>query len=277
MKIEIAENSGTCFGVERAIKKSMDASKNNKSNLYIMGDIVHNPFVVKNLTDTGVKRVESIEEIPKGGSLIVRAHGEPNKTYEYCEKNNVEIIDCTCPFVKKAQNIAIELENQGHQVFIIGEPDHPEVKGILAQTKKGVVINSPNDVKRENSKFGKVGILSQTTQCRENFTKTVAKIVKYPKLVKIHNTICTATEERQRSAKKLAGKVELMIVIGGKNSSNTKRLYEICKIITKTRWIENAQGFDENWIKGVNHVGITAGASTPKEMIDELFKRLKDI
>ena len=281
MEIIVAENAGTCFGVERAIKKAFDSVENSSGNVYIMGEVVHNPYVVKKLSDAGVKQVRSLDEIRIGGktttNLIIRAHGEPKSVYDFCNENNIKIVDCTCPFVKNAQEKAIELEEEGHQVVIIGEPEHPEVKGIVARTKNGFVLSSPDEVEEKKVKFGKLGILAQTTQSLENFRQTVAKIVRYPKVIKVYNTICTATEERQRAAKRLAENVDLMIVIGGRNSSNTKRLFEICQGLAETKWIENTQEFDDKWLDGVNSVGITAGASTPKEMIDELFKKLKNI
>lgn len=275
MEVKIAENAGTCFGVENAIKKALEAVNNFKGEVYILGEIVHNPFVVEKLKKAGVREVEDVKEIPSGASLIIRAHGELKSVYDYCIEKDIEIIDCTCPFVKKAQNIASELEEEGHQVVIIGDPEHPEVRGILARTNSAFAVNSAEDVEERKVKYGKLGILSQTTQSHENFTNIVARIVRYPKIIKVYNTICTATEERQRAAKELANEVELMIVVGGKNSSNTKRLYELCLQFCKSKWIEEPEEIDSNWFEGTKKVGITGGASTPKEIIDSIAGELK--
>ncbi|MFW5991155.1 MAG: 4-hydroxy-3-methylbut-2-enyl diphosphate reductase, partial [Candidatus Nanoarchaeia archaeon] len=177
---------------------------------------------------------------------------------------------------KKAQSLAGRLEEEGYQVVIIGAPDHPEVRGIAGQTNNAKVIQNPEDVD-EKLKYGKVGVLSQTTQTQENFRETVAKIVSYPKIIKIHNTICTATEKRQKAAKKLAKEVELMIVIGGKNSSNTKKLYELCSNFVEAKWIADESELQGEWFSDVNKVGITAGASTPKEVIDKVKESIECI
>lgn len=276
MKIVVAENSGTCFGVSNAIDIAFRAAQNN-GNVYILGELVHNPHIVNKLSGEGVKQVNDVSELRDGDSLIIRAHGESKEVFDYCEENGISVIDCTCPFVKKAQNIATKLEEEGYQVVIIGNPDHPEVRGIVAQTSNAKVIQTPEDVEKQKVKYGKLGILSQTTQTIENFSETVAKIVTYPKIIKIYNTICTATEERQIAAKNLANKVDLMIVIGGKNSSNTRKLYELCNNIVKTHWIEDAKELENSWFEKVQSIGITAGASTPKEVIDKVKEKISNL
>ncbi|MFW6383481.1 MAG: 4-hydroxy-3-methylbut-2-enyl diphosphate reductase, partial [Nanoarchaeota archaeon] len=164
MEVKIATNAGTCFGVENAIKKALDAVNNCKESVYILGEIVHNPIVVKKLKDSGVKEINDIKNIKEEAKLIIRAHGEPKSVYDYCNEKNIGIIDCTCPFVKKAQQIASNLEKEGHQVVIIGDPEHPEVRGILARTNSAFAVNCPEDVEKRKIKYGKLGILSQTTQ-----------------------------------------------------------------------------------------------------------------
>ena len=273
MIVKIAKNAGTCFGVDNAIKIAFRAAKSN-GNVYIMGELVHNPYVVEKLRNSGVKQIDDISELNDGDSLIIRAHGESKEVYEHCKKHGISVIDCTCPFVKKAQNIAVQLEEEGYRVIIIGDPEHPEVRGIVAQTKNAKVIHTPQDVDKEKVKFGKLGILSQTTQTIENFSETVAKIVSHPKIIKIYNTICTATEERQRAAKALSEEVELMIVIGGKNSANTKKLYELCRQRVKTKWVADETEIERQWFEKINSVGITAGASTPNEVIEKVRKNI---
>ncbi|MGM5482043.1 MAG: 4-hydroxy-3-methylbut-2-enyl diphosphate reductase [Nanobdellota archaeon] len=273
MEVKVAENAGTCFGVANAIKIAFNAAKEYE-NIYITGELVHNPYVVEKLKKSGVKNINDIKKLKRGDNLIIRAHGESREVYDICEKKGINIIDCTCPFVKKAQSIATLLESKDYKVIIIGDPEHPEVRGIVAQTKDASVIQSPEEVDKKNSKFGKVGILSQTTQTITNFSETVAKIVSLPKIIKVYNTICTATEERQNSAKKLAKRVDKMIVIGGKNSANTKKLYEICNNIVDTAWVCDESEIIKDMIENKQKIGITAGASTPKEIIEKVKEKI---
>jgi 4-hydroxy-3-methylbut-2-en-1-yl diphosphate reductase len=278
MEIKIAKYAGTCFGVDNAIKKTFETIKeNNNKNIYIIGELVHNPFVVEKLSKEGLIKINNIQKLKKDDYLIIRAHGEQKKVYDYCNKNKINIIDCTCPFVLKAQKHAQELENKKYQVVIVGDSNHPEVRGIVAQTKNAIVISNPKDAINKIKKNGKIGILSQTTQTRDNFSETIASIISYGKTIKIYNTICDATEKRQFSAKKLAKNVDLMIIIGGKNSSNTEKLYNICSKIVKSYWINSENELKKEWFININKVGITAGASTPKELINKIHKKIKTI
>lgn len=277
-KIIIADHAGTCFGVDNAIKIAFEATKrSNGDNLYILGELVHNPYIVKKLEESGVEMIDDYEELKDSDSVIIRAHGERKKVYDYCKKKNIRITDCTCPFVKRAQDFAMDLEEKGYQVVIIGDPEHPEVRGIVAHTDHAIVVSNPEDVKNKIKKFGKIGVLSQTTQTLENFRMTVAEIVNRGKKLKIHNTICDATEKRQNAAMELAKKVDTMIVIGGKNSSNTKKLYQLCKNITKSSLIVDETDLDKSMIQGHEIIGITAGASTPKEIIDKVKSKIESL
>jgi 4-hydroxy-3-methylbut-2-en-1-yl diphosphate reductase len=277
MKINIANYSGTCFGVENAIRNAFEAIKQcNGKNIYIIGELVHNPYLVKELEKKGLKKINDVKELKKEDNLIIRAHGERKEVYEYCKNNEINIIDCTCPFVLKAQKHAQNLEKEGYQVIIIGDKEHPEVRGIVAQTKNAIVIQNPEDTKGKVKKNGRIGILSQTTQTRSNFSETVAEIISYGKVLKIYNTICDATEKRQGSAKELAKESDLMIIIGGKNSSNTEKLYKICKKITDSIWIEDEKELNSEIFKNKLNIGITAGASTPKEIINNVLKKIEE-
>lgn len=277
-KIIIAEHAGTCFGVDNAIKIAFEAAKrSNGDKLHILGELVHNPYVVKKLEDVGVIMITDYNELKESDSVIIRAHGETKKVYDFCKKNDIKITDCTCPFVKRAQDFAIKLEEDGYQVMIIGDPEHPEVRGIVAHTENAIVVSNPEDVKNKIKKFGKIGVLSQTTQTLENFRMTVAEIVLHAKKLKIHNTICDATEKRQNAAMKLAREVDTMIIIGGRNSSNTKKLYLLCNDIVESSWIIDDSELTVDMVKGFDKIGITAGASTPNEIIDKVKNRIDSL
>jgi len=271
MQIKVAPHAGTCFGVNNAIKIAFSAAK-NKKNLYILGELVHNPQVVAELESLGVKAVDDVTQLKQGDNLIIRAHGEKKDTYEYCQKNNINVIDCTCPYVKRAQNIAQNLDLAGYKVVIVGESDHPEVKGIAAQASSPIIVSGKGQVL--DKALSKVGILAQTTKKRENFSEIVAELASQTKELKIYNTICGATTNRQDAAKKLCGEVDAIVVIGGRNSANTKRLYEICSECVKTYWISSPGELQAAWFNDYEKVGVTAGASTPLSAIEKTLRKL---
>jgi len=276
MKIIVAPHAGTCFGVNNAIKIAFEAADRYKA--HILGELVHNPQIVQKLADIGVKTILDIKDLNKGDNLIIRAHGEPKEVYEYCKKNQIQIIDCTCPFVKKAQNLAASLESEGYKVLLVGDEKHPEVRGIAAQTNDPIIVQSPNMLNRDDVKdHHKLGILSQTTQNKKNFREIIQNVLDLPSEIKIHNTICNATTNRQEAALKLSDDVDIMLVIGGKNSANTKRLFEICKEKIKTYWITDTKEIEKSWFNDYDTVGITAGASTPEEIIGRVKEHLDSL
>ncbi len=276
MDIKVAEHAGTCFGVSNAISIAFEAAKREK-RIFILGQLVHNPYVVFELENLGVSIVSDVSDLREGDNLIIRAHGEPKHVYHHCRKNGINIIDCTCPFVKRTQDLASELEGKGYQVVLVGDPDHPEVRGITAQAKNSIVVSKPEDIFNKIKKHQKVGILSQTTQKMQNFKDIVSSILDYQKEVKVHNTICNATSSRQGAALKLCREVDTMVVIGGKNSANTKRLYEICSEKVSTHWISGRDELNMDWFNNATRVGITAGASTPRAVINEVVTRIKGL
>jgi len=228
------------------------------------------------LSEQGVQAISNITDLKEADNLIIRAHGEPREVYDYCEKNKINIIDCTCPFVKRAQMLASQLNNSGYKVVLIGDKDHPEVRGIAAHADNPIIIPNEADYQKEEiKKHNKIGILSQTTQKRTNFQNIVAKIISDSKETKVFNTICHATLNRQTAALKLCDEVDLMLVIGGRNSANTKRLYEICKEKITTHWITEKSEIQKEWFEKIGTVGITAGASTPKEQIESVVSALE--
>ncbi|MFH1824000.1 MAG: 4-hydroxy-3-methylbut-2-enyl diphosphate reductase [Candidatus Firestonebacteria bacterium] len=287
MKVYLAENAGFCFGVKRAINLAGETAKNTKGKVCTFGPIIHNPQVVTEFKRKGIIAVEDVSRIKEGSSIIIRTHGvSPDKVKEF-KKKKLKIIDATCPFVKKAQKFAKQLTTEGYQVIVIGESEHPEVKGIRGFTQleksanrihnknKAIVIGSVCEVKKL-PKLQRIGIVVQTTQSPENFKNIVMCLLEKSNELKIFNTICDATKKRQNSSLKLTKKVDIIIVIGGYNSANTKHLAEVCEsTAVPTYHIESSLDLKKDWFKGKKRVGITAGASTPDWVINEVVKNLK--
>ncbi|MDO9464924.1 MAG: 4-hydroxy-3-methylbut-2-enyl diphosphate reductase [bacterium] len=278
MKIEVANHSGFCFGVKRAIKIVEQTLKKEK-NIYCMGPIIHNPQVVKNLTARGLKIVKDISII-KEGILVIPAHGLEPALIEEAYKKDLKIIDATCPLVKKAQKYAEQLKKDKYHIVIIGDKNHAETKGIVGfcGTNFQVVENKAEiDIKRlEREK--KIGIVSQTTQGIWNLREISLAMLPYSNELRIYNTICETTIRKQNAAKKLAKRSDIMIVIGGYNSANTKRLVEVSKETgVKTYHIETAQDINFIWLKDKEKIGISAGASTSPEIIKNVVSKIRDM
>jgi len=275
MEIKIAQPSGFCFGVKRSIDMVEKAVKDGKKNIQIFGPIVHNPQQIKVLEEKGIKMVNSIDEI-QPGTLFIRAHGISPQVYEELKKKNVEIIDATCPFVNVEQNYAKKLYEEGYQVIIIGEKNHPEALGAQGYAPGSLIIGSVEEAKNLKE-VPKIGAVVQTTLEPEEVAKIVAELFHKAKEVRVYNTICQSTKMRQPAAKQLAQEVDLMIVVGGKNSGNTRRLAEVSSRIKTTYHIETAAELKKEWFKGVKKVGISAGASTPDFIINEVVEAIKKI
>jgi len=278
MKILIAEHAGFCEGVERAFRIAIDNIQSGKP-VFMLGNLVHNKQVVERLNNFGVKTVASLSEIPKGsqGTLLISAHGVSPQIYEQAKILTLEIIDTTCPWVKKAQRIAKALADEGRTVVIVGDKGHPEIKGLVGWSyDRALVIGSEADLaKLSLPPETKVGILAQTTQAEERFAKVVVRLKSEVKDVKEYDTICDATAKRQRAALKVARQVELMLVIGDKMSANTCRLTELCaETGVETHQLETARELDLNWLRDKASVGITAGASTPEWVIREVVEKI---
>ncbi len=274
-KIKIAKSSGFCFGVKRAIELAEKVAEKN-GKVYTFGPLIHNPQEVKRLAAEGIKVVEDYSKI-KTGIIVLRTHGIEQEIHEKLSKRkNIKVIDATCPFVKRAQEIVKKLSGISDQIVIVGEKTHPEVIALVSYGKgRCVVVEDKKDVKKIK-KTPVIHIVSQTTQSPKQFASIVELIAKISK-VKIYNTICRATFDRQGSAEKLAKLVDIMIVIGGKNSGNTRRLYQICSQKVKTYHIENVEEIKKSWFNSSNKVGITAGASTPNWIIENIKRRIVDI
>lgn len=273
--IKTAEKSGFCFGVKRAILLA-EKTAGSKKKVYTLGPIIHNPQEVKRLEKQGIKALKDPKRV-KEGTIILRTHGIPLQLHnKIAENKKIKIIDATCPFVKRAQDIVKELSGKEGTIILVGEKVHPEVVALLSYCNgKCIVIENLKEAKRLKIQ-GNLSIVSQTTQTPQNFD-SIVKYLKKRYKVQVYNTICKATFDRQQSAEKLAKKVDLMIVVGGKNSGNTTRLYQICKDKTKTYHIETVEDIKESWFKNKKKIGITAGASTPDWIVEKVKERIKDI
>ncbi len=277
MKTILAPKAGFCFGVKRALDMAMKTARETEQNIYTLGPLIHNPQVVEDLSKKGIKVVKDISDIP-AGVIIVRSHGVGPEIFEKARERGLQIIDATCPFVKKAQELAKELNEQGYQVVVVGDKEHPEVTGIIGWTdQQGIVVETPEQAGKVQS-FDRIGIISQTTQPEENFQEITTVLQSKAGDVKAFNTICHATRDRQSAAVDLAKNVDLMIVIGGKNSANTQKLARLCaETGTPTRHIETAAELDKAWLEGNQTIGITAGASTPDWIIEEVKRYMEEV
>ncbi len=275
MKINIAKKAGFCFGVKRAIDITFNLAKEDNKGLYTYGPLIHNPQVVEELKLKGVKTVDDLTS-PDIRTIIIRTHGVSPEVYAETSKMGYNVIDATCPFVKKAQNFAQILNDEGYQVLIIGDKEHPEVQGLIGFAGGHAVVADNADQLPALKK--KVGIIVQTTQPFDTFKKIVLQVISTVREVKIYNTICDFTAQRVKETRELAKKVELMIIVGGKNSSNTNQLVKLSKdVCAKVYHVETAEEIREEWFQGVENVGITGGASTPQWIIDDAVKKIREI
>ena len=271
MSVRIAKNSGFCFGVKRAIKIALESAEENHE-IVTMGPLIHNPQMVEKLKEKRIISVDNISGI-KGRPTIIRSHGVGKKILEQLEKDGIEVINATCPYVSKTQEYAKKLSEENYQVIIMGDKDHPEVKALCSYVEGEFTIVA-NAKELPDKTFQKVGIISQTTRKFEDFQELVRAIVPKCHELRVINTICNATSIRQNSTLKLAKESDLMIVIGGKNSSNTKMLAKISENFVETYHIETKYEIDKMWFKDKKNIGITAGASTPDWIIVEVYNKI---
>ncbi|NLZ81638.1 MAG: 4-hydroxy-3-methylbut-2-enyl diphosphate reductase [Clostridiales bacterium] len=280
MDVKLAKSAGFCFGVERAVNTVYEQIQNGNIKIYTYGPIIHNDEVIKELAEKGVKVIKTEEELLalKEGTVIIRSHGVPKYVYDKIRENGLDLIDATCPYVKKIHKIAErESENQ-RKILIVGNEKHPEVEGIIGWSKSNsIVISSKEEAKELNLPMDeKLCIIVQTTFNYNNFQDIVEIISKKGYDIIVLNTICKATQERQLEAKEIAGQVDAMIVIGDKKSSNTQKLYEICKNECENNYyIQALVDLDLEALASMCSVGITAGASTPNNIIEEVHTNVR--
>ncbi len=279
-EVILAKSAGFCFGVRRAVDtvyKEIEKCKENGEPIYTFGPIIHNEQVVMDLENKGVTVVNSVGEFSllKKGTVIIRSHGVSKEIFDELTASGHNIIDCTCPFVKKIHRTVMEKGNEGYEIIIIGNDKHPEVEGIKGWcvTKNTVINNEDEAMNFETSENKKICVVSQTTFNYNKFNKLVEILGKKLYDIIVVNTICNATNERQLEAAQIAQSVDMMVVIGGKTSSNTQKLYEICKDkCDKTIYVQTAADLEIEKLLPSEKIGITAGASTPKNIIEEVQK-----
>jgi len=278
LRIEKASGIGFCFGVKRAIN-ILEKVARERGGVETLGAVVHNQPVLQRLAEIGVRVAKSVDDI-RGDTVAISSHGVSSQLEEEIKARHIDIINTTCPFVRRAQVAARRLAESGFFTIIYGDADHPEVKGILGWAKgKGVAMIDERFIARFGNLPRRLGVLSQTTQIPAHFTEFVKKLIDSALAkdseLRIIDTICHDIRQRQAAALELAGRVDLMLVIGGHTSANTHHLVELCSMATKTYLVETAEEIQLAWLQGQCDIGITAGASTDEQTINEVLARLK--
>lgn len=278
LKVIRAEHAGACYGVQRALDLTLKASAEGGS-VCTLGPLIHNPRVVDQLAQEGIGVADSVDDVDAEG-VVIRSHGVVPQVISDIEAHGLRVIDDTCPHVLRAQKAAAKLAREGRHVLVVGEAGHPEVEGISAHAIEAggtcTVVGSAADIPDDLE--GPVGVVVQTTQSREKFEEVLAALEGRGLDIAVKDTICFATVQRQRSAVDLAQQVDAMVVIGGRNSSNTTRLYEICaKYCAHAYHVEGSEEIDPAWFDGCETVGVSAGASTPDDQIDDVVRYLESL
>lgn len=277
MRVVRAAYAGACYGVQRALDLALKAVEDG-GRAYTLGPLIHNPQVVAQLAECGVRAVDSVEDVAGAGTVVIRSHGVTPEVKRSVAACGLPLVDATCPHVARAQRAAADLAEQGRHVVVVGEEGHPEVEGLVACAREAgapvSVVAGPDDL--PETLEGPVGVVVQTTQTREALDAVVAALEERGVRLLVKNTICFATRQRQEAAAALAGEVDAMVVIGGRNSSNTTRLADICAAAcSRTHHVESPDEIDPAWLAGCAVVGVTAGASTPEEQIEAVATLLE--
>jgi 4-hydroxy-3-methylbut-2-enyl diphosphate reductase len=275
MLVKKAKSYGFCFGVKRAVEIA-----ENSKNAVTLGPLIHNPLEIKRLAQNyNVNYVDSIDQIDENiKRVIVRTHGIPKKELEKLKNKKVEIIDATCPFVKKPQEIVEEMSNAGYDIVIFGDINHPEIKGVMSYSVHNRVFVVLGVEELKNIKLKEhIATVAQTTRKIKDYLKITDYLIQNYKEVRVFNTICNATFENQDAVRELAKEADIMIIIGGKNSSNTKQLYNIASEFCESYLIENENEINPEWFKNKKLCGISAGASTPEWLVEKIISKIKEV
>jgi (E)-4-hydroxy-3-methyl-but-2-enyl pyrophosphate reductase len=275
MEIIIAKNSGLCYGVKRALQMAKVTRKQKKGEVSTFGDLIHNPQVIQDLKKQGIQSIESFDQI-KEGTVIIRSHGVSPEIYDILNRKKIDIVDATCPIVKRIQKLVAALAKKEDEVIIVGNKEHPEIKGLIGYSEgKGIIVEHETQAKILPSKKRRA-VLAQSTQDLFLFIRVVATLIEKTEELQVYNTICQSTQTRQKSTSELASCVDTLLIIGGKKSSNTQKLFQISKrILSNTYFIENAGQITPAMVKGSKIIGLSGGASTPPEAIDEAVAKIK--
>lgn len=273
-KVIIADPTGFCFGVKRAVDKIIHALS-NEDEVWSIGMPIHNPQEVARLKTMGLRVAKDAADIPDGARVLIRAHGEPRAVIKELHDKGAQVVDMTCPFVRRAQELASELSSQGYHIVLLGDRNHPEIRSIMGYIDgdADVVIDSAEAEKL--SKRSRIALISQTTQQEELLASIASLLVLKAGELHVCNTICVSTVERQDAVRRLVGHVDGIVVIGGKESANTAKLRDIAKTNDMdVVWIEDIDEMDWGWLEGKNTIGIAAGASTPQWLITEVCNKI---
>lgn len=274
MLVEVARHAGVCYGVERALKMAEEAASSGRP-VRTLGPLIHNPQAVQALREKGVEVAGCLYEV-EDGILVIRSHGVDPAIVAEARERGLEVVDATCPFVTKAHEAAETLLRDGYTVVIVGEPDHPEVEGILAHAGRDATIVEEVDDLPEELPSRRVGVVVQTTQSLARLHGIVEALLPRTQEVRVFNTICSATSRRQEAAQELARRVDVMLVVGGHNSGNTTRLAEISREVNpRTYHVETADELDPAWFADAAVVGVSAGASTPDEQMAGVIRAVE--
>lgn len=275
MEIELAGEAGFCFGVRRAIQIAFDVAAREEGFIYTLGPIIHNPQMVHRLEEKGVRPISDPSEVAPG-IVVIRSHGVAPEAMEKVRAYGHRIVDATCPFVRRAQDHVQELRNEGYHIIIVGERNHAEVQGLLGYAGKDVHVVWDMEDLESIGRLQRAGVVAQTTAPFDRFGILVGGLLEKSRQLKIYNTICHSTEERQTQTLELAKRADVMIIIGGRNSANTTRLAELCRDLgRRTYHVETADELCPDWLKGASRVGVSAGASTPDWIIDGVMRTLR--
>jgi len=274
-EIIMADQLGFCFGVRRTVDEITN-SLAGKDEIWSIGMPIHNPQEVARLKAKGLKIVHDASEIPDGVKALVRAHGEPKSVMESLRSRGIDLIDTTCPFVRKAQERAAELSSQGYRVVLLGDERHPEIRSIMGYVEAPIDVVASMSAAQKLPKMTRAALISQTTQQEELLAGVASTLVSKAEELHVCNTVCKATVERQEAVRRLAGKVDGVVVIGGKESANTTKLRDIAiESGIDVFWIESIEDMDWGWMEEKTRIGIAAGASTPEWLIIEIYEALK--
>lgn len=277
MEVILAKKAGFCWGVKRAIKIAAETAEKGEGPITALGPIIHNPQVISALRRKGVEIAKKLDDV-EAGTVIIRAHGVKPEVKASAEGRGLKVVDATCPIVERNQEFARRLHQEGYLVVIIGEPNHPEVLGVMGYAEEDALVINANaaDVEMNIPTNRRIGVVAQTTLNVEAFKRIVGKIVEKAKEVKVYNTICNATDQIQKATVDLTEDVDLMIVVGGRESANTGRLKTMSEELDCPAYhIETAEELKSEWFVGINRVGVTAGTSTPDWIIQAVVERLK--
>jgi 4-hydroxy-3-methylbut-2-en-1-yl diphosphate reductase len=277
MDVKIAKTAGFCWGVRRTVDKVMEVADRGARPVVTLGPVIHNPQAVERMQEKGVGTVSAIAEVGEGTTVVVRTHGAVKSELDAALARDLEVVDGTCPYVKYPQAIALKLSREGYHVVIVGDANHAEVKGVVSYAEGPCTVVKPGGpVPHIPAK--KVAVIAQTTCIGADFERVVGALALEHREVRAVNTICSDTEERQADARQLASEVDAVVVVGGKNSANTRHLAEICRAIQPRTWhVETEEELRPAWFEGCHVVGISAGASTPDWVVEGVAVRLRSM